>query len=620
MLLLNQPFSLRYSDKKYTVKEAAMHHTEDHQQLEFPDDEEHLEHEDDLVDESYQEALLKAFLNRPVSERWSRIIKNDLSNHLTNDGRKLFIPAVSESAEADRNIFRRATKSIIFDEPKSCPAQIYIENVTEPQMLYYVKENSYLYDYYRNIGDSLRHYDSIAELTTNKIDTFFYNQRTKRIYGLNTESFTINTEGMTYNEFFTYGKNQYREFVQEFCNKFPHIIDSICTIEEQSSYITGKKIDNVNDLFTLENFGLFLENYIDAFCNLDSKYRVPTTEAKKIRFEHISSANRNAGLDRSKCHFGPVYEAGRFMVSPMLDTKTGKVLDIYAMLINTESSNVDYVAININSPTALGYLSETYTNYNEETFVSNYTTDDDGVITTESVAQLLMNGYPDDILLRPDVLPQLNAYFEKYCGYDYSEFLYKALREEAEKEKKDADKAEKEESLKDKAKDVGKDVKDKAEKVADKGKEAVEKGKEVGKDVKDAAEKKASFLNDKLQDLKKWAKKEFGQAEYDEVTTNSYLSKLRRLFNEILAPTAIAGIALGPVMALITYLVTSYRRLDNNELRTKIYRELETELKITEEKIKDCEPDQKEEKYKLMRIRDKLENDLIKIRTAKLRH
>ena len=75
--------------------------------------------------------------------------------------------------------------------------------------------------------------------------------------------------------------------------------------------------------------------------------------------------------------------------------------------------------------------------------------------------------------------------------------------------------------------------------------------------------------------------------------------------------TATVSLALMPV----TLLARHYSKQKDRRVRNELIKEIETEIKITDEKITDASGEgDRQEKYKLMRIKAKLENELLRIR------
>ena len=71
----------------------------------------------------------------------------------------------------------------------------------------------------------------------------------------------------------------------------------------------------------------------------------------------------------------------------------------------------------------------------------------------------------------------------------------------------------------------------------------------------------------------------------------------------------------GWLAAIVTYIVTSALASDDKKARDGAIRELELELKLTREKIEDSRSDgNKQEKYALMRLESKIEDDIARIK------
>lgn len=72
------------------------------------------------------------------------------------------------------------------------------------------------------------------------------------------------------------------------------------------------------------------------------------------------------------------------------------------------------------------------------------------------------------------------------------------------------------------------------------------------------------------------------------------------------------NLALIPVMMIIGH----FRKDENIKIRNELIREIETELKVCEEKINDASSEgDKQEKYRLIRIREKLTAELVRVKT-----
>jgi hypothetical protein len=100
----------------------------------------------------------------------------------------------------------------------------------------------------------------------------------------------------------------------------------------------------------------------------------------------------------------------------------------------------------------------------------------------------------------------------------------------------------------------------------------------------------------------------------DIVITDSTFLKMQRFFRYSLAPTVGAYVLFGPIKAVIAFFVSRFFKTDDAQMRDKIKRELEMELKLTREKIEDARSNgDNQSKYKLMRIENDLEDELARI-------
>lgn len=72
------------------------------------------------------------------------------------------------------------------------------------------------------------------------------------------------------------------------------------------------------------------------------------------------------------------------------------------------------------------------------------------------------------------------------------------------------------------------------------------------------------------------------------------------------------NLALVPVLMIVNH----FRKDENIKIRNELIREIETEIKVCEEKINDASSDgDKQEKYRLIRIREKLNTELVRVKT-----
>lgn len=153
--------------------------------------------------------------------------------------------------------------------------------------------------------------------------------------------------------------------------------------------------------------------------------------------------------------------------------------------------------------------------------------------------------------------------------------------------------------------------------VAHKVRDAAEK---VGKAVGNAARKAKDVFSPLMQKVRKTieaAQKDQEDSVREEIITDSLFIKLRNLFKSAIVPIGAYYFA-GPAIAIVTFLVQRWMKTDDDKIRGKIVRELEVELKLTREKIEDAKGDNaRKEKYELMRLESKIEDELARIKYGK---
>ena len=129
----------------------------------------------------------------------------------------------------------------------------------------------------------------------------------------------------------------------------------------------------------------------------------------------------------------------------------------------------------------------------------------------------------------------------------------------------------------------------------------------------------SSAINRKLDDIMNLAR----DSKREKIITGKNTVKLGKALKTIvtiLGSSAIAKVTLGPVVGTATTIIGllgSYALSKRTEEREKkrILLELETELKITKEKIEDAKGENaKEQKYQLMRIQANLEKEITRIK------
>ena len=167
-----------------------------------------------------------------------------------------------------------------------------------------------------------------------------------------------------------------------------------------------------------------------------------------------------------------------------------------------------------------------------------------------------------------------------------------------------------------------------ANKVADGGREMLHKGRKAAGTVKRVAtsvNKVTDPLVNAINNTLDKIKKEDYDKRRNRIITGQYRFKLFNFLSKgvlTIAGGKAIGAAVGgaslvnPLIGVISALtaIAIDKRLDDRA-RKKVLSELESELKIVEEKLEDAKGDGKrEEKYQLMRIKQKLEKDIDRIK------
>lgn len=148
-----------------------------------------------------------------------------------------------------------------------------------------------------------------------------------------------------------------------------------------------------------------------------------------------------------------------------------------------------------------------------------------------------------------------------------------------------------------------------------KGVSKLEKAKRKKEEVKGAVKKVTDPLAAYVDKTVKQAKEADSAERRKQILNKSTFTKLKRYLRRYIE-VAGAGFAFGPTAAGIVLLgrIATDKHFDKKE-RAAMLRELETELKVTREKIEDSKGDEnKKAKYELMRIEDKLVTQIDKIR------
>lgn len=144
-----------------------------------------------------------------------------------------------------------------------------------------------------------------------------------------------------------------------------------------------------------------------------------------------------------------------------------------------------------------------------------------------------------------------------------------------------------------------------------KAKVGASKIKKVGTDIKNAGKAVLKIPSNVLDNIKQ-IRDNFDKA--DDNRRKAYMAKpgFRKKWFRTLRTAATYGLAaqVSALMIPITWFCGRISKEKNKRLRTEFVAELETEIKVCEEKINDANASEdKTEKYQLMRLRDKLEQE-----------
>ena len=147
--------------------------------------------------------------------------------------------------------------------------------------------------------------------------------------------------------------------------------------------------------------------------------------------------------------------------------------------------------------------------------------------------------------------------------------------------------------------------------------DGVEKASKTVKDVARKAKDVFNPLMNKVKDTIEGIQKQNEEDKREEFITDSAFIKMRNLFKKALLPIGAYYVA-GPAVAIVATFARWYFGTDDEKIRGKIVRELEVELKLTREKIEDAKGDNaRKEKYELMRLESKIEDELARIKYGK---
>ena len=146
-------------------------------------------------------------------------------------------------------------------------------------------------------------------------------------------------------------------------------------------------------------------------------------------------------------------------------------------------------------------------------------------------------------------------------------------------------------------------------------KSGIEKVSQTAGNVVRKAKDVAAPIMQKIRNVIDGAKKREEEESREIVITDSDFAKLKRFFRTCIMMPALAYAISGPCLAIVVFLVKICSKTKDAKMRDKIILELETELKLTREKINDANAESdKKAKYELMRIESKLEEELARIK------
>lgn len=160
--------------------------------------------------------------------------------------------------------------------------------------------------------------------------------------------------------------------------------------------------------------------------------------------------------------------------------------------------------------------------------------------------------------------------------------------------------------------------------------DAFSKAKEIGGKISDAAAKTRRKLvaakktvtaitgpiMKSIKDITDSVNSSFKEDTREEVITGSAFSKLKNIFIRCLAPAAGVAIFSGGALAIVTFLgALAVHKSITKKTRGRIMQELQMELKMVREKIEDAKSaGDNENKYKLMRLENKIETQIEDVR------
>jgi len=146
-------------------------------------------------------------------------------------------------------------------------------------------------------------------------------------------------------------------------------------------------------------------------------------------------------------------------------------------------------------------------------------------------------------------------------------------------------------------------------------KSGIDKVSQTAGNIARKAKEMAAPIMQKIRQVIDGSKKRTEQESREIVITDSEFLKLKRFFRTCIVVPVIAGTIVSPAFGIVAFLVQCARKTKDEKMRSQIVLELETELKLTREKIEDAKSESdKKAKYELMRLESRLEEELARIK------
>lgn len=209
---------------------------------------------------------------------------------------------------------------------------------------------------------------------------------------------------------------------------------------------------------------------------------------------------------------------------------------------------------------------------------------------------------------------------DKYANASLDTDEFNSLFDESFMEKKDEDPDDISEAIKNARpdkKNIFRRIQNKALDANVKFKKTVANGKRNFVDVKNAGKAVVKIPNNVSASVKKQIE------EWDELDDNKrkeYISRpgFRKKYFKALKIVISHYVAflINPVLNVVLLISQHFSKTKDERIKNELVRELKAEIKVTEEKIEDAKAkDDKEQKYKLMRIKEKLDAEVVRIGT-----